>query len=153
VQRNVAYMLASAESSILLNPHVYDKLRLNGVANALSVHISSHVTPSFLSVTLLISMANNAPPPSGNTNTDTNDTNTLSLLDIVASSKAAAALREIIDNSPGHSYIKPDLSDVDLLKVFILDGNDNSVISSIEAATNDYAAVYKRAMYGETGGR
>jgi hypothetical protein len=94
-------------------------------------------------------MANNAPPPSGNTNTNDNETKTLSLLDIVASSESAAALKEMIDNSPGHSYIKPDLSAVELLKVSILDGNDDSVISHMEAATNGYAAVYQRAMYGE----
>jgi hypothetical protein len=105
-------------------------------------------------------MANNASPPSSNTNTsdtntsdtNTSDTNTLSLLDIVASSTSAAALRDMIEDSPGHSYIKPDLSDVDLLRVSILDGEDDSVVSHMEAATNDYAAVYRRAMYGEGGG-
>jgi hypothetical protein len=114
----------------------------------LSVHISSHIIPSFLSLALLTNMVDNAPPPSDNT-----DTNTLSLLDIVASSESAAALEEMIENSPGHSYIKPDLSDVNLLRVSILDGEDDSVISYMEAATNGYAAVYKRAMYGEGRGR
>jgi hypothetical protein len=150
VQRNAAYVLASAESSILPDPHVDDKLCSDRVANFLSVHISSQATLSPISSAHLISMANNALPPSSNANT--NDTNTLSLLDIVASSASAAALRDMIENSPGHSYIKPDLSDVDLLKVSVLDGNDDSVISHMEAATNGYAAVYKRAMYGEGGG-
>jgi hypothetical protein len=115
--------------------------------NVSSVHVSSHITPSFLSLALFTNMAHNAPPPSDNTDTDT-----LSLLDIVASSASAAALRDMIENSPGHSYIKPDLSDVDLLMVSILDGDDDSVISHMEAVTNGDAAVYKRAMYGEGGG-
>lgn len=72
----------------------------------------------------------------------------LSLLDIV-DPESAAALKEMIDNSPGHTYIKPDLSDVSLLKVSIIDGNDDSVISHMEMATNGHAAVYQKALYGE----
>jgi hypothetical protein len=101
----------------------------------------------------LINMANNAPPgppSSGKTNINTNtNTPTLSLLDIVASPESAAALKAMIENSPGHSYIKPDLSDVNLLRVSVLDGVDNSVIDYMEAATNGDAGVYRGAMYGE----
>lgn len=86
-----------------------------------------------------------AAPASGNTGS-------LSLLDIV-SSETAPALKAMIDSSGDHTYIKADLSDVNLLKVFIVDGNDDSIISHMEAATNANAAVYKKAMYGEIGGQ
>ena len=71
-----------------------------------------------------------------------------SLLDIV-NPESAAALKDMIDNSPGHSYIKPDLSDVNLLKVSIIDGNNDSVISHMELATNANALVYQKALYSE----
>lgn len=79
------------------------------------------------------------------------NTGPLSLLDIVKSPESATALKAMIDNSPGHSYIKPDLSDVNLLKVSIVDGNDDSVITHMECVTNAHAAAYRKAMYGETG--
>jgi hypothetical protein len=133
---------------------------LQVLSHVLSVHISSH-TPLYQPPAHLINMANNAPPgpPSSgntniNTNTNTNNTNTiptLSLLDIVASPESAAALKAMIENSPGHSYIKPDLSDVNLLKVFVLDGSDDSVIEYLEARTNGDAGVYRRGLYGEGG--
>lgn len=75
----------------------------------------------------------------------------LSLLDIV-DSEPATALRKMIDNSPGHTYIKSDLTDVDLLKVSIIDGNNDSVISHMELATNANAAIYQKALYAETTG-
>ena len=73
----------------------------------------------------------------------------LSLLDIV-DSESADALKEMIDNSPGYTYIKPDLSDVRLLKVSIIDGNNDSVISHMEMLTNANADIYQKALYGET---
>lgn len=72
----------------------------------------------------------------------------LSLLDIV-DTESAVALKNMIDNSPGHTYIKPDLSDVNLLKVSIIDGNDDSVVSQMEMVTNAHAAVYQKTLYGE----
>ena len=72
----------------------------------------------------------------------------LSLLDIV-NPESATALKEMIDNSPGHTYIKPDLSDVNLLKVSIIDGNDDSVISHMEMLTNANAAIFQKALYGD----
>jgi hypothetical protein len=72
----------------------------------------------------------------------------LSLLDIVYI-ESATALKDMIDNSPGHTYTRPDLSDINLLKVSIIDGNDDSVISHMELATNANAAVYRKALYGE----
>jgi hypothetical protein len=59
----------------------------------------------------------------------------------------------MIDNSSDKSYIKPDLSDVNVLKVSILDGTDDSIITHMEMATNDKAAAYQKAYYGETGGQ
>jgi hypothetical protein len=94
---------------------------------------------AFLSLAIL-SMANAVSTPGEGSG--------LSLLDIV-NPESAAALKDLIDNSPGHSYIKPDLSDINLLKVSIIDGNDDSVISHVELATNANAAVYQRALYGE----
>lgn len=78
-----------------------------------------------------------------------NNTGTLTLLDIVSNPESAAALKDMIDSSPGHTYIKPDLSDVNMLKVSIVDGNNDSIVTHLEVATNGNAAVYKRAMYGE----
>lgn len=86
-----------------------------------------------------ISIAN-AVPPSGD--------GTLSLLDIVHP-ESASALKEMIDNSAGHTYIKPDLSDVDLLKVSVIDCNDDSVVTYMEMATNVNAVVYRKLWYGE----
>lgn len=98
------------------------------------------VALSFLAQVIL-SMANAVP------NSDVGGG--LSLLDIVHP-ESATTLKEMIDNSPGHTYIKPDLSDVNLLKVSIIDGNDDSVISHMEMATNAHAAAYQKALYGET---
>jgi hypothetical protein len=94
---------------------------------------------AFLSLAIL-SMASAASTPG--------EGNGLSLLDIV-DPDSAAALKDMIDNSPGHTYIKPDLSDVNLLKVSIIDGNDDSVISHMELATNANALVYQKALYSE----
>ena len=80
-----------------------------------------------------------------------NNTTGLSLLDIVAP-ESASALKAMIDNSSDGSYIKPDLSDVNVLKVSILDGTDDSIITHMEMATNDKAAAYQKAYYGEAGG-
>lgn len=85
-------------------------------------------------------MANATPTP-GNTGA-------ISLLDII-SPESAAALTAMIDNSPEHTYIKPDLSDVNLLKVSVMDGNNDCVVAHMEVATNAYAAIYKKAMYSE----
>lgn len=81
-----------------------------------------------------------------------NNTTGLSLLDIVAP-ESASALKAMIDNSSDGSYIKPDLSDVNVLKVSILDGTDDSIITHMEMATNDKAAAYQKAYYGEAGGQ
>ena len=81
----------------------------------------------------------------------TDNTRGLSLLDIV-DSKTASALEEMLDNSPGHTYIKSDLSDVNLLKVSIIDGSDESVVTYMEMATNDNAAAYRRALDVEIDG-
>lgn len=75
----------------------------------------------------------------------------LSLLDIVGP-ESAAALRTMIDNSPGHSYISFDLSNVSLLKVSVINGNDESIIAHMEMATNENAAAYKAAS-GEADGQ
>jgi len=88
-------------------------------------------------------MANAAPSIS--------NTGTLSLLDIVGP-ESATALKEMIDDSPDHTYIKPDLSDVNWLKISIIDGNNDSIVSYMEVATNSNAAVYQKAMYAETEG-
>ena len=81
-----------------------------------------------------------------------NNTTGLSLLDIVAP-ESASALKAMIDNSSDGSYIRPDLSDVNVLKVSILDGTDDSIITHMEMATNDKAAAYQKAYYGEAGGQ
>ena len=88
---------------------------------------------------------NFADPPSGNKTS-------ISLLDIV-SLESATALKAMIESFPGHSYIKPDLSDVNVLKVSILDGSDDSIITHMEMATNANATIYQKAMYGEAGGQ
>jgi hypothetical protein len=98
------------------------------------------VALSFLSLAI-IGMAN-ATPPSSNTGT-------ISLLDIV-NSESATALKKMIDNSPSYTYIKPDLSDVNLLKVSVIDGNNESIVAYMEAATNSDAAVYQKAIYGDS---
>lgn len=75
-----------------------------------------------------------------------NNTTGLSLLDIVGP-ESALALKAMIDNSSGWSYIKPDLSDVNVLKVSVLDGTDDSVLAHMEMATNEKAAAYQKAYY------
>lgn len=95
----------------------------------------------FLAAVRMVSAA----PASGNTGS-------FSLLDIV-NSESATAFKAMIGSSGGHTYIKPDLSDVKKLKVFIIDGNDDTVITHMEAATNANAAAYKKMMYGEIGSR
>lgn len=79
------------------------------------------------------------------------DTTGLSLLDIVAP-ESALALQAMIDNSSERSYIKPDLSDINVLKVSILDSIDDSVLTHMEMPTNEEAAAYQKAYYGEAGG-
>lgn len=76
-----------------------------------------------------------------------NSTTGLSLLDIVAF-ESAIALKAMIDNSSGRSYINPDLSDVNVLKVSILDGTDDSILTHMEMPTNEKAAIYQKAYYG-----
>ncbi|KAH0277153.1 hypothetical protein KCU91_g3372, partial [Aureobasidium melanogenum] len=70
---------------------------------------------------------------------------TISLLDIIESPELAAACSEMLDNSPGYSYTSIDLSDIDLLKVSILHGDDDSMISYMEMATNSKAAAWLEA--------
>ncbi|KAG9820744.1 hypothetical protein KCU98_g17565, partial [Aureobasidium melanogenum] len=70
---------------------------------------------------------------------------TLSMLDIIESQKLAAACNEMIENSPTYSYIDVDLRDINLLKVSILHGDDDSVISQMEMATNSKAASWLEA--------
>ncbi|KAK6001701.1 hypothetical protein QM012_002191 [Aureobasidium pullulans] len=72
-------------------------------------------------------------------------TKTLSMLDIIESPKLAAACSDMIDNSPGYSYIDVDLHDIDLLKVSIRHGDDDSIISYMEMATNSKAASWLEA--------
>lgn len=72
-----------------------------------------------------------------------NSTTNLSLLDIVAF-ESAIALKAMIDNSSGQSYIKSDLSDVNVLKVSILDGTDDSILTHMEMPTNEKAAIYRK---------
>jgi len=79
------------------------------------------------------------------------DANSLSLLDIV-DPDSASTLQATLDNSLGHTYIKPDLSDVDLLRVSIIDGNDDSVVMYMEMTTNANAAAYRKALYAEIDG-
>lgn len=73
-----------------------------------------------------------------------NSTTSLSLLDIVAF-ESAIALKAMIDNSSGRSYIKSDLSNVNVLKVSILDGIDDSILTYMEMPTNEKAALYRKA--------
>ncbi|KAG9734947.1 hypothetical protein KCU73_g10633, partial [Aureobasidium melanogenum] len=72
-------------------------------------------------------------------------TGTLSMLDIIESPELAAACNDMIENSPGYSYIDVDLRDIDLLKVSILHGDDDSMISYMEMATNSKAASWLKA--------
>lgn len=94
---------------------------------------------SLLALVLALTNMAHAVPLSDNTTG-------LSLLDIVAP-ESALALKAMIDNSPGRSYIKPDLSDVNLLKVSILDGKDDSLLTHMEMATNEKAAAYQKVFY------
>jgi hypothetical protein len=75
----------------------------------------------------------------------------VNILDIVESPESAAALELMINNSPGYSYIYPDLEDVDTLKVSVLHGDDDSVISYMKMATNSKAMLFKEALDGEAG--
>ncbi|CAD0096188.1 unnamed protein product [Aureobasidium vineae] len=68
------------------------------------------------------------------------------LLDIVQSPESAAALKVMLDDSPGYSYIDLDLSDVSLLKVSVMHGDDDSVISRMEMPTNSKAAAFQKAI-------
>ncbi|KAG9689186.1 hypothetical protein KCU95_g9861, partial [Aureobasidium melanogenum] len=70
---------------------------------------------------------------------------TISLLDIIESPELAAACGEMLDKSPGYSYTSIDLSDIDLLRVSILHGDDDSMISYMEMATNSKAAAWLEA--------
>lgn len=74
---------------------------------------------------------------------------TLPLLDIFDPA-SAIAFKETIDVSPGNTYIKSSLSDVNLLKISIVDGNYDFVISHMELTTNTNAGIYQRAFYGDT---
>ncbi|KAH0009062.1 hypothetical protein KCU78_g10919, partial [Aureobasidium melanogenum] len=70
---------------------------------------------------------------------------TISILDIIKSPELAAACGEMLDNSPDYSYTSIDLRDLDLLKVSILHGDDDSMISYMEMATNSKAASWLEA--------
>ncbi|KAH0357436.1 hypothetical protein KCU83_g911, partial [Aureobasidium melanogenum] len=72
-------------------------------------------------------------------------TGTLSMLDIIESPELAAACNDMIENSPGYSYIDVDLRDINLLKISILHGDDDSVISQMEMTTNSKAASWLEA--------
>ncbi|CAD0100501.1 unnamed protein product [Aureobasidium mustum] len=72
-------------------------------------------------------------------------TGTISLLDIIKSPELAATCGIMMDNSPGYSYIDVDLRDINLLKVSIRHGDDDSVISQMEMATNSKAATWLEA--------
>ncbi|KAH0155184.1 hypothetical protein KCU67_g8820, partial [Aureobasidium melanogenum] len=71
---------------------------------------------------------------------------TISILDIIESPELAAACGEMLDNSPGYSYTSIDLRDLDLLKVSILHGDDDSMISYMEMATNSKAVSWLEAQ-------
>ncbi|CAD0108365.1 unnamed protein product [Aureobasidium uvarum] len=73
----------------------------------------------------------------------------VSIFDIVESSESAAVLKVMIDDSPGYSYIDLDLSDINLLRVSVLHGDDDSVISRMEAPTNSKAAAFQKALDAE----
>ncbi|KAG9820884.1 hypothetical protein KCU98_g17509, partial [Aureobasidium melanogenum] len=70
---------------------------------------------------------------------------TISILDIIESPELAAACSKMIDNSPGYAYTSIDLRDLGLLKVSILHGDDDSMISYMEMATNSKAASWLEA--------
>ncbi|KAH0360122.1 hypothetical protein KCU65_g9590, partial [Aureobasidium melanogenum] len=72
-------------------------------------------------------------------------TGTLSILDIIESPKLAAACNDMIENSPSYSYIDVGLREIDLLKVSILHGDDDSLISYVEMPTNAKAAAWLEA--------
>lgn len=74
---------------------------------------------------------------------------TINILDIVESSESAGALKLMIDNSPGYSYIYPDLEDINTLKVSVLHSDDDTVISYMEMATNSKATLFKEALHSE----
>ena len=77
-----------------------------------------------------------------------NDGAILPLLDIVKP-ESAAALKELIDHSPGHTYIRPGRRDVNLLKVSIIDGNNGFVISHMELTTDANATTFQKVWHGE----
>lgn len=72
-------------------------------------------------------------------------TRKLSMLDIIESPELAAACGTMIDNSPDYSYIDVDLGDIDVLKVSVRHGDDDSLISFMEMATNSKAASWLEA--------
>lgn len=72
-------------------------------------------------------------------------TGTLSMMDIIESPELAAACDTMIENSPDYSYIDVDLRDIDLLKVSVRHGDDDSLISYMEMATNSKAASWLEA--------
>ena len=84
----------------------------------------------------------------GNAASISDDDGTLPLLDIVHPA-LATALKEMIDNSPGNTYIKSSLSDANFLKISIIDGNNDFVISHMELTTNTTTGIYQRALYGD----
>jgi hypothetical protein len=93
---------------------------------------------SLLLLITALSMAHAAP---------SNDrVSSINILDIVEYSESAGALKLMIDNSPGYSYIYPDLEDINTLKVSILHGDDDTVISYMEMATNSKATLFKEAL-------
>jgi hypothetical protein len=79
--------------------------------------------------------------------TPSNDqVSSVNIMDIVKFPESAAALKLMIDNSPGYSYIFPDLEDVNTLKVSVLHGDDDSVVSYMEMPTNSKAMLFKEAL-------
>lgn len=105
-----------------------------------------------LGQSLVLALTNMAIAVPLSNNNNNNNTTGLSLLDIVTP-ESAVALKAMIDNSSDRSYIKPDLSDVNMLKVSVLDGTDDSVLTYMEMPTNEKAAAYQEAYYGESGGQ
>lgn len=80
------------------------------------------------------------------------DHTSLSILDIVANSEQAIALKATIETSPGHSYVYPDLADVKLLKDSIMDSRDESIITHMGVETNKKAAEYRKWIYSDVSG-
>lgn len=72
-------------------------------------------------------------------------TRTLSMLDIIESPELAAACDATIEASPDYSYMDVDLHDINLLKVSVRHGDDDSLISYMEMATNSKAASWLEA--------